>query len=692
MLTSPNSHARSNRSTNVAATTFDNTTPDTRRRAGRALGYGIAALSTICAARAHDLRAGLTSMPTSHTPTPPSEDPISCAQPSQLSCAARSSTIAPDRAYPDRAHPRPLAHVLDRPKRSFRSGVSLAVPHAHSQDAVPRVHPVFWARRRALEVCRVVAAAARAQTSPNGLPPCPVSTPPRTHHPGVHYDSYSLSFGIPGTKRARAAPAFHAQRSARSRRLTPTSTPAPLHALKACGGIPSTFSGCPACAQLELRARTLPCSQPRARPLPSRHDHDPASIRPPRILRACGGALSTFCIPEARTPNPQPLERGARSSAACILSRRRRPSTSQAPAPARCHNARGVVLDVSEPPRTPYDGARSRTRAAFAIAPATLPLHHHSPHQLDVEPAPPRWHTRPPTRSNHGLQQTGFNAARLLRRRTYTTPGTTTTVFHCRLASPVLNARAPLPPSTLSAQIAPAAPPPQPAHHPPPHALITCWGTPSRSQSRLGRPTAPKSRDRAACADSRSHPHPPPYRDTRPKVEPPRVHKTCGGTVSSLNCRDETCRDERSPTTRSSRHRAQPLLPQSDHSHPTSTTRPLEKDAGALPASFPATPYQLPHPAPKNACHRVFARPGPSHRHSVLPQLTSAPLHSEPAPSTLNYPPSSICFVAACSIAHALPTRPHVALAFLSSTRPPAITRVLVIPGAAYTWIVQVAR
>ncbi|KZP21786.1 hypothetical protein FIBSPDRAFT_953335 [Athelia psychrophila] len=85
--------------------------------------------------------------------------------------AARSSTIAP--APPRSRLPAPARPRPDDAKRPFRSGVSLTVSHAHPQDAVPRVNPVFWAPRRVLEARRVVAAVARPQTSANGLQPCP---------------------------------------------------------------------------------------------------------------------------------------------------------------------------------------------------------------------------------------------------------------------------------------------------------------------------------------------------------------------------------------------------------------------------------------------------------------------------------------------------------------------------------------
>lgn len=169
------------------------------------------------------------------------------------------------------------------------------------------------------------------------------------------------------------------------------------------------------------------------------------------------------------------------------------------------------------------------------------------------------------------LQQTGFHAARMLRRRTSTTPEATKTVFHCHLASLLRNtrpaptfhaqcpnhshrttnstSRSPTPHTfrkcvmllpiaytagtrDLQSRKRDTAPPeripapsrsrnttPSPSAPPFPHVLMTCSGAPSRVKRRLGRPTAPKSR---ACADSRFFPISLPYRDSEPKFNAPK--------------------------------------------------------------------------------------------------------------------------------------------------------------------------
>ncbi|KZP15416.1 hypothetical protein FIBSPDRAFT_84742 [Athelia psychrophila] len=98
--------------------------------------------------------------------------------------------------------------------------------HAPSHALKPWVRSMVRDRERVVRAHRAIAAAARAQTSANGLQRRPFATPPHIHHPGDHYDSIPLSFGIPGPQRARAASTFHAQRPNHSRRTT-TSTSAP---------------------------------------------------------------------------------------------------------------------------------------------------------------------------------------------------------------------------------------------------------------------------------------------------------------------------------------------------------------------------------------------------------------------------------------------------------------------------------
>ncbi|KZP19890.1 hypothetical protein FIBSPDRAFT_892282 [Athelia psychrophila] len=250
-------------------------------------------------------------MPTSHTPKQPFKGPISHSQPSIPSFAAQSSTVAQAllrsrQPAPARPHPRlsqtafPFARFAHRPTRA------LAGWHTTAR--------------------RVVPAAARPQTSANGLQSCPVSTPPHAHHPGVHYDSFSMSFGIPGTKRAGAAPAFHGQRSARSRRFTPTSTPSPSNA--AC--VPAPPASSPATAA----------------PQPNVHEH-------PRALKTCEGPRSTFSsLPERDTAahaEEHALSSPSRPCRAHIVSNCCRSSTSHGPAHARSQDVR-VISNRGAPP------------------------------------------------------------------------------------------------------------------------------------------------------------------------------------------------------------------------------------------------------------------------------------------------------------------------------------------------------
>ncbi|KZP07702.1 hypothetical protein FIBSPDRAFT_939366 [Athelia psychrophila] len=305
-------------------------------------------------------------------------------------CAGARSTIARRRARshglhafppacPHRPHPRSSARI---PSRAPRSPSNQSLRQQHARAGAAQITPT----------------SARSPTSPiapkglsvgpfrspshkstlrmpySGLIPClglgaaywrrvASSLPPPAHRhqqtgstlPSVYAATHTSSRGpLPQLFPAIWYPG-HETRARRSR--LPCSA---LSALPPPHTHPRMLSNCPASALLELRARRPACTLARASP-----SHRPTTTTQPPSA------------PQTRAPTPQSLEHGARSGAACILSRRRS-SSSQVPVSERSRNAQGVNLVVSEPPRAPYHCARSKTCAIFTIArPPPDAYHYH---------------------------------------------------------------------------------------------------------------------------------------------------------------------------------------------------------------------------------------------------------------------------------------------------------------------------
>lgn len=145
----------------------------------------------------------------SRTPTHPSA-PLPPPASSRRSCVHRVNRAHRVNRVPARPSPRP--HKTGLPEGPIASHSAYTLP--------PRVERVVWTERRAARSCHVVTARAPTLTSENGLQCRPFLTPPHTLHPGIHYDSITLSFGISGQHCARAARTLPAQRPTRSRHTT----------------------------------------------------------------------------------------------------------------------------------------------------------------------------------------------------------------------------------------------------------------------------------------------------------------------------------------------------------------------------------------------------------------------------------------------------------------------------------------